>query len=81
VVNETAVTGDEFKSTLVFCPAGKVAVGGGASVFGDLNGVAIHGSEPFDNGQGWQALAQEIVVRGGAEVWALRVRVICANAA
>ena len=81
VESQSEFTGDEFKDRLARCPAGKVAVGGGADVVGDLNGVAIHGSGPLNDGLGWQARAQEIVVRGGAEVWALRATVICANPA
>jgi hypothetical protein len=81
VTSQSEFTGDERKDQLVGCPAGKRAVGGGAFILGDQLGVAILASDPFPNGLGWEAAAQEIEVRGGAETWALRVRVICANAA
>jgi hypothetical protein len=81
VTSQSAATDDDFKSRLAHCPAGKVAVGGGGSVFGGIDGNALYGSKPFPDGTGWQVHAQEIVLRGSTATWGLEVYVICANAA
>jgi hypothetical protein len=79
VLSQTEFSSDDFKSRAVVCPAGKLAVGGGAAVLGNFNGVALDESEPRTDGLGWFAQAHEIVLSGST--WALRVRVICADAA
>lgn len=81
VTHRTEATADDFKSALAFCPEGKRAVGGGGSVVGGIDGNAIYGSKPFDDGRGWQVHAQEIVVRGSTALWFLEAKVICTDAA
>jgi hypothetical protein len=64
-------------------PAGKVAVGGGATVFGEGSAgprqVALGRSIVNPNGDGWSAQAHEVEFIDVP--WGLQVRVICANAA
>jgi hypothetical protein len=67
----------------VQCPTGKLAVGGGATVFGVGSAgpreVALGRSIINPNGDGWSAQAHEVVFI--EEPWGLQVKVICANAA
>ena len=60
------------------CPEGKLALGGGANVGGLTGGdVALSGSGPFTNQNGWQAQASE--VNPVSNDWSMSVGVICAN--
>jgi hypothetical protein len=81
VVAQTEFSGDDSKFQRANCPAGKLAVGGGAFLQGEFSGVALDHSEPRSDGLGWDAQAHEIVLRGDTSTWRLGVRVICANAA
>jgi hypothetical protein len=72
-------TSVDSKARLATCPAGKVAVGGGAFLLGDFSAhVALDRSNPIGD-HTWEAQAQELVPVGGT--WALGVKVICVNAA
>jgi hypothetical protein len=75
----SATNSDDIKRALVNCPAGKVAVGGGAIIQGDFGGVALQESEPRADGLAWVAQAHEIVATGLE--WRLHVTAICADAA
>ncbi|MET0616061.1 MAG: hypothetical protein ABW142_11480 [Thermoleophilaceae bacterium] len=78
IVESTSPATSDNKFRIAQCPAGKVAVGGGAFLLGDFTGhVALDRSEPVGNAA-WEAQAAELVPTGGA--WAVGVRVICANA-
>jgi hypothetical protein len=66
------------KARAATCPAGKLAVGGGAFLLGDFSGhVALDRSEPVGD-HAWEAQAQELVPVG--LTWAIGVKVICARA-
>ncbi|WP_251091615.1 hypothetical protein [Streptomyces sp. Caat 7-52] len=62
-----------FQRRTVYCPAGKVAVGGGAEAQG--NDAILVGSFPTDDGHGWIALGRQNAYSSvGISVYA-----ICAN--
>jgi hypothetical protein len=78
----TALSSQGLKTVLVFCPAGKRSVGGGADLSSDAaaaNKLALVSSQVTVNGQGWIAQAEEVVPTFGN--WRLAVSIICANAA
>jgi hypothetical protein len=77
VTFESSFSSDNFKSATADCPSGKVAIGGGASVFGSVTGIALHGSGPSADGSSWSAGAQEIV--NSAATWSVAAYAICAN--
>jgi hypothetical protein len=83
LVAQTEVNNTTPKLANVQCPAGKVAVGGGATAFGTGSAgprqVALARSIINTDGNGWSAQAKEIDFIDVP--WGLEVRVICANAA
>lgn len=71
----------QFKSKVIWCPAGKLALGGGASISGPALAV-LHTSVPNGDGigpatPGWFAGAQ--TVTSSSQGWTLTVFTICAN--
>jgi hypothetical protein len=69
------------KEANVECPAGKVAIAGGAKVIGGTT-VALTDSGPFPpnaagNRVGWSAAAAEMAADGGN--WSVEVYVVCAE--
>jgi hypothetical protein len=71
----------QFKSKVIWCPTGKVALGGGAGVSGPAAAV-LNTSIPNSLGNdgatpGWFAGGQ--TVSPGPETWSLSVFVICVN--
>jgi hypothetical protein len=63
-----------FQRRVVYCPAGKVAVGGGAEAQG--NNAILVGSFPTDDGRGWIGLGRQTDYNSvGISVYA-----ICVNA-
>ncbi|MFD1658161.1 hypothetical protein ACFSL4_08010 [Streptomyces caeni] len=63
-----------FQRRTVYCPAGKVAIGGGAEAQG--NDAILVGSFPTDDGRGWIGLGRQNAYSSvGISVYA-----ICANA-
>ncbi|HEY3435680.1 MAG TPA: hypothetical protein VGK41_08505, partial [Solirubrobacterales bacterium] len=61
--SESASNSEIAKSAEAVCPAGKQAIGGGARVNGNLQDVAVTGSNPASSGStrtGWQAFARDI---------------------
>ncbi|MFL5901321.1 MAG: hypothetical protein ACJ75S_09005 [Solirubrobacterales bacterium] len=83
-VNAESVTNDEgAKTETAFCPSGKQAIGGGARVNGELEEVAVTGSNPFvaGNGErtGWSAYGRELPDEPGAGKWSITAFAICAE--
>jgi hypothetical protein len=84
-VATTDFSGVDHKTVGVDCPAGKVAVGGGANLVslaaaaGKLALTVSQAKASVASGQGWFAAAQEVVPTDAS--WRLNVSVICANAA
>lgn len=72
---------EDAKTVTAECPSGKEAIGGGARVNGELNEVALTGSNPFSasNGArtGWSAYARESSAT--AQSWSLEAYAICAE--
>lgn len=62
-----------FQRRTVYCPAGKVALGGGAEAQG--NDAILVGSFPTDDGRGWIGLGRQ----NGYSSVGISVYVICAN--
>lgn len=81
VTTESASNGEVAKSAEAVCPTGKQAIGGGARVNGNLQDVAMTGSNPASSGTtrtGWQAFARDVDnVPGGN--WAVEAFAICAE--
>lgn len=64
----------------VSCPAGKKAIGGGATTsVGAVGGPMIQRSRPFDNGGGWEATGVESAAYAGN--WTTTAWAICAKVA
>jgi hypothetical protein len=84
VVARSGETTDRFKQVIAECPAGKLAVGGGAEVrnldgsFVSIPEVVLDGSLP-PSAVRW--VGQAHAVTPTAEDWTLEVTVICANPA
>jgi hypothetical protein len=78
---ESASNSEVAKSAEALCPSGKQAIGGGARVNGNLQDVAITGSNPSSSGNtrtGWQAFARDVDnVPGGN--WSVEAFVVCAE--
>jgi hypothetical protein len=72
---------EDAKTVTAECPSGKEAIGGGARVNGELNEVALTGSNPFSavNGArtGWSAYARESTET--KQNWSLEAFAICAE--
>jgi hypothetical protein len=69
------------KSAEAVCPAGKQAIGGGARVNGELQDVAVTGSNPASVGTartGWQAFARDVEGTPGGN-WSVEAFVVCAE--
>jgi hypothetical protein len=69
------------KGVIVFCPIGKVALGGGGSIVGGTQ-IALTSSSPFGGtpvsaATGWFAVAS--AVNGPSGDWTLTAHVICAT--
>jgi hypothetical protein len=70
------------KAAIAECPAGKVAVGGGARTAGpatvqDL--LAVETSYPFSDGSAWHVIVHEQPATG--EVWRVEAHAVCATRA
>lgn len=74
---QTAVSSAPRQSAEVSCPAGKRALGGGATINGGGGKVAITSSTVNGSGNGWAAAASEVATFSGQ--WSLEVTVICAT--
>jgi len=81
VNGESASNDTTSKSAEAVCPTGKQAIGGGARVNGELQDVAITGSNPAVSGTtrtGWQAFARDIDNTPNGS-WAVEAFAICAE--
>jgi hypothetical protein len=79
VVEQSTVDSTDVRYAQVSCPAGKVAVGGGAQAgVNDTGKLAIVNSSPPDSMTGWSARAEEVVPTDLD--WSLTVRAICVDA-
>lgn len=81
VSSESVSTYELVKSAEAVCPMGAQAIGGGARVNGDLQDVAITGSNPASVGTtrtGWQAFARDVENTPGND-WSVEAFAICAE--
>lgn len=87
VKNVTYVNGESLtdnaiaKSAEAVCPSGKQAIGGGARVNGELQDVAITGSNPTSVGAtrtGWSAFARDVDGTPGGN-WSVEAFAVCAE--
>jgi len=81
VNSESASNNEIAKSAEALCPTGKQAIGGGARVNGELQDVAVTGSNPSSSGStrtGWQAFARDIEGTPGGN-WSIEAFVVCAE--
>lgn len=81
VNSESASNSEIAKSAEAVCPAGKQAIGGGARVNGNLQDVAVTGSNPASSGStrtGWQAFARDIEGNPGGN-WSVEAFAVCAE--
>jgi len=77
VSSTSALTSNPSQETSAECPAGKVAVGGGAAIFGSVTSIALHWSLPSGDGSRWDAAAHEVV--STADSWRVAAYAICAK--
>lgn len=81
VNSESASNNTIERSAEATCPTGKQAIGGGARVNGNLQDVALTGSNPASSGTtrtGWQAFARDVDNTPGG-TWSLEAFAICAE--
>jgi len=80
---ESGLDSEGVKTVTALCPPGKEAIGGGARVNGELEEVAVTGSNPFVAGDGartgWSAFARELPDEPGAKKWSLTAFAVCAE--
>ena len=80
VTESSAYDSADIKIANAVCPAGKKAIGGGATILGQgLNLVAITSSSPFSDLSGWGAAANEMNLTGNS--WRVEASAVCANVA
>jgi hypothetical protein len=77
VSSESTFSSDNFRNATADCPSGKVAIGGGARLFGSGDGIALSASDPSQDGSSWFAEAHEIV--SSADTWSVAAYAICAK--
>lgn len=77
VSSTSAFTSDSGQETFAECPAGKVALGGGAAIFGGVTSIALHWSQPLGDGSGWDAAAHEVV--STPDSWRVAAYAVCAK--
>lgn len=81
VSGESASNSEVAKSAEAVCPSGKQAIGGGVRVNGNLQDVAVTGSNPTSVGStrtGWSAYARDVDnVPGGN--WSVEAFAVCAE--
>ncbi len=81
VNSESASNSEIAKSAEAVCPTGKQAIGGGARVNGNLQDVAVTGSNPASVGAtrtGWQAFARDVEGTPGLN-WSVEAFAVCAE--
>ena len=81
VNTESASNSEIAKSAEAVCPTGKQAIGGGARVNGNLQDVAVTGSNPTSVGStrtGWSAFGRDIDGTPGGN-WSVEAFAVCAE--
>ena len=81
VSGESASNSEVAKSAEAVCPSGKQAIGGGARVNGNLQDVAVTGSNPTSVGStrtGWSAFGRDIEGTPGGN-WSVEAFAVCAE--
>jgi hypothetical protein len=80
---ESAMDSEGAKTVTALCPAGKEAIAGGARVNGELEEVAVTGSNPFvaadGTRTGWSAFGRELPDEPGAKKWSITAFAVCAE--
>jgi hypothetical protein len=80
---ESGVDSEDAKTVTALCPPGKEAIGGGARVNGELEEVAVTGSNPFVDEKsvrtGWSAYGRELPQEPGSKKWSITAFVVCAE--
>ena len=80
---ESGMDSEDAKTVTVLCPPGKEAIGGGARVNGELEEVAVTGSNPFVDEKGvrtgWSAYARELPKEPETKKWSLTAFAVCAE--
>lgn len=82
VTKLTAKDGSDLKTATPECPPGKVAIGGGARVFGHSGNIALYVNGPEGDPSAptkWFGGAQETTPT--TETWGLRVDIFCVKKA
>ncbi len=80
VTGSSSYDSTDIKIANAVCPAGKRAIGGGATILGQgLGLVAITSSSPFSDLGGWGASANEMNLTGNS--WRVEASAVCANVA
>ena len=80
ITQSTVSDSSSVKSITAECPAGKMVIGGGARIFGNISGTALTTSGPQgppDQPTEWFATALEVAPN--SDDWGLRVDVFCAT--
>lgn len=81
VNSESASNNEIAKAAEAVCPTGKQAIGGGARVNGNLQDVAVTGSNPTSVGPtrtGWSAFGRDVEGTPGGN-WSIEAFVVCAE--
>lgn len=80
---ESAVDSEGAKTVTALCPPGKEAIAGGARVNGELEEVAVTGSNPFvaadGTRTGWSAFGRELPDEPGSKKWSITAFAVCAE--
>ncbi len=78
VTGSSSYDSTDIKIANAVCPAGKRAIGGGATILGQgLGLVAITSSSPFSDLGGWGASANEMNLTGNS--WRVEASAVCAD--
>lgn len=80
---ESGMSNEDTKTVTALCPPGKEAIGGGARVNGELEEVAVTGSNPFVDEKGgrtgWSAFGRELPQEPGSKKWSITAFAVCAE--
>ena len=82
VMTQSTTKTSFYKNAIAFCPSGKRAIAGGASVSSTgVNGPFVTSSAPTENPRGWSGGANEGAAFPSAVSWYLMVYAVCATVA
>lgn len=80
---ESGMDSEDSKTVTALCPPGKEVIGGGARVNGELEEVAVTGSNPFVDEKGartgWSAFGRELPQEAGSKKWSITAFAVCAE--